>query len=408
MKKNLALIEKHRQKMWLLVGFIIFLFLYLCFSVFWITSISYLQKIDQQNIDTKMERITNILQTRETFIENADKETQKVIQSVLEHSYIIANSSQVITDTLQNSDIIHEISHDESLYIDNWLYQRNIYSDDGIIFDIVTKIPTRNYIKTNLLTLLILIALAPFIFVLLAFIGCRLMHRVYTPIKEIVISLEDYSLSINHELKTSLSEIISTLELAKITGEYEDSIEQSLASTKRINNILDSLWILIRFVNSEYRKQKSNVTMLLNACIEDFTKMIDKKNLKLIKKYDQNANWKQYIDMEPLQLCFNNILKNAIRYSDTWGKIEVNITRNYFSIKDFGVWIEEKNIPKIFDRYFRENYSREWSGIWLSLVKRICDKYGWKIEVDTKKDSFTKFTLYFRTLNNKSNKKASS
>lgn len=395
MKKNLALIEKHRQKMWFLVGFIIFLFLYLCFAVFWITSVSYLQKIDEQNVDIKVTRISNILKTRDTFLNSGDEETENVIKSILEWSYILTNDDLVITDTINHPEIINILWSDETIYFKNHLYKRKFFLDDGISFDILTQVVTRDYSKINGIILIILIILAPFVYAMLAFIGCKLMHKVYTPIKEIVVSLEDYSLSINHEFKTSLSEIISTLELAKITGEYEEATEQSLASTKRMNNILNSLGILIRFVNSEYRKQKSNITQVLDASIQDLSKSLHKKDIKLIKLYNPHSSWKQFIDIEPLQLCFNNVLKNAIRYSHIGWKIEIQIAKNYFRIKDFWVGIEEKNIPKIFDRYFRENYSREWSGIWLSLVKRICDKYGWEISVKSKKDTYTEFTLKF-------------
>ena len=58
---------------------------------------------------------------------------------------------------------------------------------------------------------------APVFYSFLAYWGCRLMHRVYQPIRDSITNLEQFTTNVNHEFKTSLSEIISSLELEKIT-----------------------------------------------------------------------------------------------------------------------------------------------------------------------------------------------
>ena len=58
-----------------------------------------------------------------------------------------------------------------------------------------------------------LVILAPFLYALLSFLACRLMHKVYRPIRESIMNLEQFTTNVNHEFKTSLSEITSSLEL---------------------------------------------------------------------------------------------------------------------------------------------------------------------------------------------------
>lgn len=60
-----------------------------------------------------------------------------------------------------------------------------------------------------------------------------------------------------------------------------------------------------------------------------------------------------------LELCVGNILKNAIKYSPTNGQIYVSFDAGKLVIRDFGIGISDENLAHIFDRYFRENYTRE-------------------------------------------------
>jgi signal transduction histidine kinase len=94
-------------------------------------------------------------------------------------------------------------------------------------------------------------------------------------------------------------------------------------------------------------------------------------------------------------LSFENILKNAVKYSENWWEIEIFIEQNSFSIKDYGIGIEEKNLDKIFDRYFRESYAKSWSGIGLSIIKRITEIYKWEIDIQSEKNKYTKVTISF-------------
>jgi signal transduction histidine kinase len=102
-----------------------------------------------------------------------------------------------------------------------------------------------------------------------------------------------------------------------------------------------------------------------------------------------------HIDKAPLVLCFTNILKNAIRYSNEWGNIEVYIQKKYFKIKDYGIGISKDNVEKIFERYFRETYAGQWTWIGLSLVKKITDTYKWEVKVDSVKWEYTEIKLSF-------------
>jgi len=180
-----------------------------------------------------------------------------------------------------------------------------------------------------------------------------------------------------------------------ITKDYEEPTEQSIASAKRLNATLDSLSLMIHFVDTDYRREKINLVKELDNSINDYATQINDKKLNIVKKYDVASPVIVLIDIAPLVLCFTNILKNSIRYSSDNEDIEISITKNSFVIKDYGVWIDKKNLKHIFERHFRESYAGQWSGIWLSLVKKITDIYNWNVSIESKKSKYTQITLTF-------------
>lgn len=380
--------------MWLLVGLIIFVFVYICLIIFWITSITFIEKNEDENLMQRVERVHAVVATREVFLENGNKESDAIISSILENTTIIDSSWQYLSHLWDELPDIY-IPANVITYYDGFKYYYTMKEKDGINYDILVRNPANNYLDYHIFFMLFLIILSPVLYSLLAFLWCRMMHHVYKPIKEMVINLEWFATNINHEFKTSITEILSSLQLAEVTKEYESGVTHAIGSAKRLNNILDSLGIIISFVNSEYRKEKVNIVSLLNESLQDYQSEIHKKNIQIVRKYESSTIISRYIDKEPLLLCFTNILKNAIRYSHNNGKIEISISKDRFSIKDFWIGIEAGNLENIFERYFRENYRGDGSGIWLSLVKRISERYDWNISVESKKDEFTEFSVEF-------------
>lgn len=267
-----------------------------------------------------------------------------------------------------------------------YLYYDKKYNEDFILSDLFKELS---------LTIIILAIITPFLYAALAFLWCRIMHKIYRPIKDVIWNLEWFAENVNHEFKTSLTEIISTLDLAKVTKDFENTVDKVSESSKRLSRILDSLSFMIHFVNVDYRKEKLDVINFLDKSIEDYSNNIKEKELKIIKNYDTNKNINIFIDSAPLLLCFSNILKNAIRYSNNWWKIEISINKNYFIIKDYWIWISKENKEKIFDRHFRESYSWWWQWLWLSMVKKITQMYNWKIELESEKEEYTTIKLVF-------------
>jgi len=263
------------------------------------------------------------------------------------------------------------------------------------LFEVIVVRTYANLLDYVLRALIILLFVIPITYYVFVYLFYRFAWVIYSPLVDVILNLEWFAGNINHEFKTSLAEIISSLDLAKITWEYEEANLYSSNSAKRLNSVLDSLGQIIHFVNSDYRKEKTNLTIAFQDCINDFQSLLQEKDIRVVKKYNEKKPIFKYIDKSPLILCFLNIFKNAIKYSHEWWVIEINVSHNYFSIKDYGIGIEKKNLDKIYDRYFRENYIQSWDGIGLSIIKRITEIYNWEVKMESEKNKFTKVTIFF-------------
>jgi signal transduction histidine kinase len=86
-----------------------------------------------------------------------------------------------------------------------------------------------------------------------------LIGKSFEPIKRSIKNLEDFNTNINHEFKTPLAEIISTLELSKRTHDYERSTESALTSSKKLLKILENLGFMISFTSPIFKNEKINI-----------------------------------------------------------------------------------------------------------------------------------------------------
>ncbi len=393
--ENLALIEKHRKRIALLIALFLFLSLYVIVFVFLLTSAYYKNIQGNEDLINTTERVRSITLTYDTLTNTNDADLNKIINTILKNAYIY-NYNWVLIDNVKVENIEeYNLQENEFRIIDGRRFYKTSVERDDIVYHIIVSNKYTWLFSQTAKSLLVLLLISPFLYSFLAYLLCKFMTQMYKPLKEIIINLEWFASNVNHEFKTALTEIISSLELAKLTGEYEEANKYSVSSARRLNSMLDTLGMLIHFVNSDYRKERVNLYRVLDECIDDLETLITDKHIKLDKKYDTKKTLHKYIDKSPLVLSFQNILKNAIKYSEIWWKIEISIFRDRFVIKDYWIGISEENISKIFDRYFRESYASSGSWIGLSIIKRITEIYNWDIDIKSKKWEYTKVTLKY-------------
>ena len=102
-------------------------------------------------------------------------------------------------------------------------------------------------------------------------------------------------------------------------------------------------------------------------------------------------------DRTHLANVLNNLIDNAIKYSDDSVEITISGDSKELSVKDNGIGIPSKSIPYLFNKFYRVPHGNRQDvrgyGIGLYYVKNILDKMGWNIEVKSTEGKGTVFTI---------------
>jgi two-component system phosphate regulon sensor histidine kinase PhoR len=121
------------------------------------------------------------------------------------------------------------------------------------------------------------------------------------------------------------------------------------------------------------------------------------KNIKFI--FETEENLKIRADQLLMTSLVMNLLNNSIKFNKVNGFIKIKTSRGSdgveISIEDSGIGIPEKDLPLIFNRFYKTDFTRniEGSGIGLSIVKWIAEAHKGSIEVSSKSGAGTKFIL---------------
>ncbi|MDD5213604.1 MAG: HAMP domain-containing sensor histidine kinase [Candidatus Gracilibacteria bacterium] len=228
---------------------------------------------------------------------------------------------------------------------------------------------------------------------LIYYLMIRFINRLFKPVEGNIEEMEDFVHNVGHELKTPLANMKSSLELAKLKGDYSDCAIDNFSEIDKMNNLIESLLTLSTLDTK--KTAKFQIFPLIEDEIKNYSAKLNDKNISvnLVKNYDLKLN----INSDHFRILFSNLLSNAIKYNIENGKIDIILDEKSLSIKDSGIGIENENFERIFEKFFREEFARGENGfgIGLSLVKKIISLYNWKIEVKSKKGEGTEFVIKF-------------
>ena len=151
-----------------------------------------------------------------------------------------------------------------------------------------------------------------------------------------------------------------------------------------------------------YTFSKINVKGYFEDAAEEIGLDLEAKNIAFTYKNEVSADTMVIADVEQIQRVINNIIGNSVKYMNKPnGKIDMRIrdVGDFIQVEleDNGKGIAAKDLPNIFDRFYRtdasRNSSKGGSGIGLSIVKKIMEDHGGQVWASSKENVGT--TMYF-------------
>jgi signal transduction histidine kinase/uncharacterized membrane-anchored protein YhcB (DUF1043 family) len=212
--------------------------------------------------------------------------------------------------------------------------------------------------------------------------------------------------NVSHELRTPLTSIQGfvqgILDGAIKPEEQETYLNTVLSETKRLNLLITDLLELSKVESGKFplNMRIFDINELMRRCLITFEHAIDKKELEVDVLF---TGERLYVNADPDRIAqvVTNLLDNAVKFSRPKGRLtlrtQVYEDKVYASVKDTGEGIPQKDLPFIFEQFYKVDKSRgrkvQGTGIGLSIVKKIMDQHGEKIWVESKPGEGSVFTF---------------
>ena len=211
----------------------------------------------------------------------------------------------------------------------------------------------------------------------------------------------DFVNNASHELKTPIFILKGYVDMLSDWGKNDKEVldEGLIVLKKEIQNmqeLTEKLLFLAKSRNLTLEKTNINLDSILKEVIDNLIFAYPKQKINY-------SSSEIFIDSDAalLKLLFKNLIENAIKYGkDNPINIELKKEKKVtVIIEDFGVGISEKALPHIFERFYREDESRNREiksyGLGLSIVKEIINLLDIDIQVESQLGKGTKITLLF-------------
>ena len=239
-----------------------------------------------------------------------------------------------------------------------------------------------------------------------AFASFALAGKTLAPIQEALEEQKRFITDASHELHTPLTALKTSIEVAlrerRLTPtEVRRVLKDSLEEVNELATLTQNLLSLSHFEKNGRSVHLIRVDFadLMTDVVKRLTPLIKKKNIILtitggaeVLQADENS----------LQQLLTILIDNAVKYTPFGGRVEVGTKRtqehSLIYIKDTGIGISEKDLPHIFDRFYRADNARTKDetagfGLGLAIAKRIVDLHHGTISVESHIGKGSQFTV---------------
>lgn len=220
------------------------------------------------------------------------------------------------------------------------------------------------------------------------------LQKSFDELKSIEILKSDILSNVSHELKTPITIIQTSLELAE---EEEDPLEKNelvktaLDSIRRQLEIVDNFLAVSQMEKIHLKIQNEDAVEIIRREIEGKSLFANKKGVMVELLFSGKSLFSP-VDKKSLGHIMKNLIDNGIKFNNPGGRVEIRLKENEdfleIEVADDGIGIEEKEIPRIFDPLTQLDPSAErmfgGTGTGLAVVKKLVEAHGGRISVESK------------------------
>jgi two-component system phosphate regulon sensor histidine kinase PhoR len=234
--------------------------------------------------------------------------------------------------------------------------------------------------------------------------GCLLVIHDITQIRDLETVRRDFVANVSHELKTPLTSIKGFVETL-LEGALEDKdnsrhfLQIIQDHSNRLDSLVHDLLDLAYLESPEIRleKEKVNVKALADDALACFKSHLNKSSIKAENNLADDLIIR--VDKDKISQALTNLVDNAIKFNRENGFIKIynqnSDTNVMIAVEDSGIGIPKKDIPRIFERFYRADKARSrelgGTGLGLAIVKHIVELHNGSVGVESTEGLGSKF-----------------
>ncbi len=238
-------------------------------------------------------------------------------------------------------------------------------------------------------------------------IGLVLIIHDVTRSKEIERLKTEFVSIAAHQLRTPLSAVKWILkmlldgDIGKLTQEQIDFIQKGYQSNERMIVLINDLLNVARIEEGRFLGEvgEHSLVEIIEEIVADFKEVVKGKKIKINFKKPAKKLPLLKLDREKIALALQNLLDNAVRYSEPGGQVTIAIEYDKMEIKvmvkDNGIGIPEKQQNRLFEKFFRANNAIKiqtgGTGLGLFICRNIVEAHGGKIWFESELSKGTTF-----------------
>jgi len=212
--------------------------------------------------------------------------------------------------------------------------------------------------------------------------------------------LDNFVYKVSHDLRAPLSSILGLVNLAKLPGNTDnpmDYIDIIGSKVEHLDHFIGDVLSHSKNLKIDLTVAKVDFNQIIDQTFNDLNYLEGAKGISRMIKVD---GIEFYSDPWRIAEILRNLISNAIKYrkldqvaSEIGVKISVDHLRAEIAFSDNGIGIDEKNLARVFEMFYRATEQSDGSGIGLYIVKNAVDKLGGQISVASRLGQGTRFNI---------------
>lgn len=312
--------------------------------------------------------------------------------------FVLDSENRIVLDNIVEKPYFDQIILDRGdiFYIDDETMVRVADIKNSILWEKIIFYKNQRYSQNDFMyDLTAFLFLSLFLTIALYFIWYKFVGKALRPVQRSLEDMSDFVHNAGHELKTPLAVMRGNLQVMQSEKEYDPKlIKTSIKEVDHINNLIEGLRELAELGQLS---EKENLALApeVTKVLREYEVPIEEKKLQVHNSV--KGMFVVFANRNELHVLLANLISNAVKYTQEEWTIDISLRKNILLIRDSWQGISAEEQEKIFHRFYQGEKvrSKEGFGIGLSLVKKIADTNGWKVEVESKPGAWSTFKVSF-------------